>query len=188
MPDDSEVYAKWQNFGDAPPSGGIGPICAECGHPRWIELGGGEAVDVYIPNLDTRKVRGVTIVTDLENDPLPFHDGHAERIKSIQMLNHLSKEGGERLLRECYRVLAPRGSLYIMVTDFAFLLERLREDGFRDCWMEGVYGAKGGSPEWFHKWGFSFESLKGILLGIGFARVEDRGYMNRWELKLEGFK
>ena len=186
---DAEVLAPWQSYGDPPPPGGMGPLCPGCGFSRWIELGGGPAIDVYHPNLDSRFLPGVDIVFDLEDGPLPFHDDHADRIKMIHVLNHLSAVKGEALLRDCLRVLQPGGSLYIMVTVVQFALTRIFADGWRDCWTSMIWGTRGDTyHDDFHKWGFSPESLGKLLLTCGFREVRERGRFNYWDYQVEAFK
>lgn len=55
--------------------------------------------------------------------PLPWPDASAEAIYSSHTLEHLDREEGERLLRECGRVLAPGGVMRIVVPDLAALVD-----------------------------------------------------------------
>jgi SAM-dependent methyltransferase len=49
--------------------------------------------------------------------PLPFPDGCASAIYASHIFEHLYLEEGQRLLRECYRVLAAGGVLRLVVPD-----------------------------------------------------------------------
>src|SRR3990172_4662637 len=47
--------------------------------------------------------------------PLPFGDGSVRCIYTSHCLEHLTREDGAQLLRECHRVLAPGGILRVLV-------------------------------------------------------------------------
>src|SRR5258708_6188325 len=85
--------APYQGIGSVRPPGGSSPDLCECGYSTWVEIGGGPAADVYHPNIDMVAGDGVDFVCDLEREPLPFHDGHATRIKAIHSLQHMSRDG-----------------------------------------------------------------------------------------------
>jgi SAM-dependent methyltransferase len=61
------------------------------------------------------------VVHDLRR-PLPWADGSASAIYSSHTLEHLSRDDGARLLRECSRVLAPGGVIRIVVPDLRAIL------------------------------------------------------------------
>lgn len=187
---DAEYLAQFQSKGGPPPDGGYGPVCPECDESMWVELGGGNALAAYHPNCDFQDVPGVDVVIDFEEQGLPFHDEHAERVKAIHLLEHISGKAGDRIMREAFRILRPGGSFYIMVPDLEFLCQRILEDGptHEYHWIASLYHSDEPSPAGFHRWAYRWESLKKQLEGIGFSRVEHRGWMNAWDLKLEAFK
>ena len=181
--------SKWQSWGSAPPAGGEGPRCDQCAWSQWIELCGGAAVDVYRPNIDVKTSPNVDIVKDLSDGVLPFHDEHASKIKMIHGINHIRYHAAMSILRECYRVLRSDGTLFLMVSDFVFVVQRIVEDGPIDFWLNCIYHGKGeGDDLDVHYWGYDKETLTKTLYDIGFRGVLDRGYMNRWEFKLEAVK
>ncbi len=55
--------------------------------------------------------------------PLPFPSDSAEAIYSSHLLEHLYFEQGKTLVRECFRVLASRGILRVVVPDLASIVE-----------------------------------------------------------------
>jgi SAM-dependent methyltransferase len=186
---DAEILAPHQGVGAPPPGSGLGPPCSACGAGTWIEVGGGSAVDAYHPNIDVRKLPGVDVVHDLESGTLPFHDAHASRVKMIHSLNHLRAVTGRKILGECLRVLAPGGSLYVMVTDVEFVAKQVAATGLRECWASCLWGTRGDTYEAdFHYWGYTRESLQALLLDVGFKSVIDRGPYNAWEFKMEAEK
>ena len=179
--------SRWQSWGADPPRAGVSPICPVCQESTWIELGGGAAVDVYRPNVDCQKHPNVDIVLDLETAVLPFHDNHADRIKSIHLWEHLSHAGALWMAKESLRVLKPGGSLYLMLSDGAFVIDRIKEEGFNNDWLACLFHSEAPDEQGFHKWSWSYESLHAELTAIGFVGIVHRGFYNRWEFKCEAF-
>ena len=179
---------RWQSHGPPPPQGGVGPPCPVCGVSRWVELGGGQAKDVHHPNIDRYSHPNVDIVADLETNNLPFHDGHATRIKAIHSLQHLSRDACRRMLRECYRVLVPGGQIYIMINDMAFLAQRMVDDGVCEEWLNSVFHDPTDTAGGHHKWGYSFETMKAELEAAGFVGVDFEHFYNRWEFCLSAVR
>lgn len=65
-------------------------------------------------NLDMFANEGVDVVADLEN-PLPFEDESIDAILASHVLEHIRNWTG--LMKECYRVLKPRGVMHIKVPE-----------------------------------------------------------------------
>lgn len=189
MTDSADLLAPWQSIGGPPMAGRVGPLCDICGISTNVELGGGDAEFINRPNVDCRDLPTVDFLCDLASQPIPFHDGHARSIRMIHLLNHLSQASGARLLRECFRVLRPHGVLYLMVTDLAFVCERIIADGPQTCWIGMLHGTIDDThPEGFHKWNYTPESLQGLLQDIGFFLANPVGYYNRWDMKMLAVK
>lgn len=127
---------------------------------------------------------GVDIVWDMETGVLPLHDQHAQKIKAIHSLQHISRDACRLILRECLRVLEPGGELYIMINDFAFLVERMQEDGVREEWLNSVFHDPTDTAGGHHKWGYTFESMKAELEAAGFVEVKLERYYNSWDLQM----
>ena len=177
--------------GDRGPSGGHGPPCPSCGVSTWVELAGGPSDDAYHPNIDKRAMPNVDIVHNLEQG-IPLNDGHAERLKMIDVLNYFTKDGARALLKECYRVLRHDGSLYLRVMDLPWVCEQIVKDGVCDEWLGTVYHspdtADGPQGEGFHRWGYSFNTVTSDLEAAGFVGVTHRGWYNRTEMKVEAWR
>lgn len=77
--------------------------CGHHRHPDWVN------VDMYDSD-------GGIIVHDLRT-PLPFADSTFDVVYHSHALEHFDREQGERLLRECWRVLTPGGVLRVAVPD-----------------------------------------------------------------------
>jgi predicted SAM-dependent methyltransferase len=185
----SKIIEPWQNHGSPPPKAEAGEACPDCGYRRFIELGGGRAEDAYHPNLDLLDDPNVDYRWDLSEGRLPFHAEHADRIKAIHVLNHISRAGGRRLLKECYRVLRPGGTLYLMVPDLAFICQQIVADGALDEWVTTLHGTPGDEgPHDFHLWNYSRQTLFDALREAGFEEILFEGYYNRWEFKMVAVK
>ena len=198
-----EEVLKWMDPAQTPwlqrqvwPPPAESNICKECGGGTFIELGGADANNsdfcggaTYHPNLDIRKMPGVDMVWDLETGKIPYHDNHADRIKMVHVINHLTKVTADKILKECLRVLKPNGVLFIMVTDMEFILRKALEDGMPDAWITGIWGTKGDSHEAdFHYWGYTPDSLKALLYDTGFRHVVNCGNPNAWEFRMNAVK
>ena len=55
--------------------------------------------------------------------PFPWRDASADVIYASHLLEHLTREDGARLLRECHRVLKPRGIVRIVVPDLRAIVD-----------------------------------------------------------------
>lgn len=67
---------------------------------------------------------------------LPIADASVSRIYSEHLIEHLSCEQGEALLRECRRVLARDGVLRIATPDLTALVDAYRDDWRAQAWMQ----------------------------------------------------
>ena len=179
---------QWQNVGSPPPSGGVGPLCDQCGVSTWCEVGGGDNVDAYHPNLDIRDILGVDILHDLESGTLPWHDGHADRIKCVHTMEHISHAAGQHFLREAHRVLRPGGSLYLVICDADFVLERLREEGLVWWWLTSIFHDEYVTEGGFHRWMFDEKTIREELRDASFVNFVHHGYWNAWDLKCSAEK
>ena len=59
---------------------------------------------------------------------LPWADNSVDVIYSSHTLEHLSKEEGLNLLRECYRVLNPNGTIRIVVPDLKCIVDSYQQE------------------------------------------------------------
>lgn len=89
--------------------------CGRVWHPYWINLDH-QPTSPEVRPFDIRK-------------PLPFEDGSVDAVYASHVLEHLDREEGLGLLRECRRVLKPAGIVRIVVPDLEdlcrFYLQRL---------------------------------------------------------------
>ena len=83
---------------------------------RLLNVGCGRRYDRRWVNLDLAS-RDASVVQYNINKGIPFADGVFDAVYHSHVLEHLKPDQGERLLQECYRVLAPGGVLRIVVPD-----------------------------------------------------------------------
>ena len=83
---------------------------------RLLNVGCGRRYDRRWVNLDLSS-RDASVVQYDINKGIPFADGSFDAVYHSHVLEHLKPDQGERLLQECFRVLAPGGVLRIVVPD-----------------------------------------------------------------------
>jgi cephalosporin hydroxylase/SAM-dependent methyltransferase len=68
-------------------------------------------------NLDIAPASAHVIEHDLAKEPLPFAEGVCSAVYHSHVLEHIPREQVDRFISECFRVLAPGGTLRIAVPD-----------------------------------------------------------------------
>lgn len=84
-----------------------------------LNLGCGKAIKKKFINLDFYKHPNtkVDIVTNL-NKKMPFNDFSIDYIYSSHLLEHLTWIKGEKLIKDCFRVLKKGGKIRLLIPDF----------------------------------------------------------------------
>jgi predicted SAM-dependent methyltransferase len=91
--------------------------------PR-LHLGcGGHRLDGWI-NLDLSPDGSTDVLADCAR-ALPFADASIAFIHSEDLIEHLDRSGGLRLLEECFRVLRPGGVMRLLTPDLRALVARV---------------------------------------------------------------
>ena len=85
-----------------------------------LHIGGGPRLLPGWLNADIAIVPGVVRMDATQ--PFPFQDAAFEYCYTEHMIEHVSYEGGERMLRECRRVLRDGGVLRVTTPDLAALV------------------------------------------------------------------
>lgn len=128
---------------------------------------------------------------------LPWADNSTDCVYLGEVLEHFTREDGERLMAECFRVLRPGGTIRLRVPDNAFFWRnylkefdeihakpreqwtsehsRWVEMFFRDICVKRTMG---GSYGHFHKWMYDEISLSLLLQRTGFVSVERRTFLD----------
>lgn len=135
-----------------------------------INLGSGQRA--FKPpwiNVDVQPKWCPDVIADGANLKGCFEDDSAEVIVLHHVLEHFGCGEADAMLKECYRILRPGGSLIVTVPDMAELsaafTDRLHPKYKMDTqlFMTNVYGAYLGDDADRHAWGFDEESLHKTL-------------------------
>lgn len=68
--------------------------------------------------------------------PLPFPDNSVDSIFCEEVIEHLSKSAAEKMLRECFRILKPGGTVRISTPDLDYFAARLNGDEINSIFYE----------------------------------------------------
>jgi predicted SAM-dependent methyltransferase len=143
---------------------------------KRLHIGSGSVhLDGWI-NLDNQHYDGVDAVIDVR-EGLPFDE--VDFIFAEHFIEHLEYADGLQFLKECRRVLHPRGVLrlstpnldWVWVTQYHFGQWQEPQEEVRDCfWINKAFRG------WGHRFLYNFETLTQTLREAGFARVEQASY------------
>lgn len=140
-----------------------------------IEIGGGNN-PLYRPNVDIRKLDNVDIVANIEEGLPTIQDNYTDGLYMSYMIEHVSWRKISNFLTECYRILKPNGTLFIITAN---LLEQAKVLVNKEKWEENdicmIFGDQD-YPDNTHKCGFSPNYIKQILTNMGFRNVEIEAY------------
>lgn len=148
-----------------------------------INLGcGSSALEGWV-NVDIARGPSIDVVWDLRQG-LPFADGSCAAIFSEHVIEHVTKEDGLKLLRECHRVLQRGGVLRLSTPDaekylrsYAGDREFLRHPEFPqpvETPLEriNIMMREGGQ----HLWVYDSEALCLLLRSAGFASCTEQQF------------
>jgi predicted SAM-dependent methyltransferase len=157
-----------------------------------LHLGCGERVLAGWGNLDLDGGAG-SIRFDL-TQPVPKQDGSVRLIYSEHFIEHLSREAGLSLLRECRRVLRSNGVLRISTPDLRFIVDQYRAGRVSE-WADMNWHPT--TPcqllnESMRLWGHVFlydePELTMALQEAGFARIQRVEYRHSAHSDLSGLE
>ncbi len=136
--------------------------------PRFLNLCSGQRPfgDGWC-NVDAQSRWNPEVVADCSSMPM-FKDGSAEIIVIHHGLEHFGCGEGDSMLRECYRILQPGGSLIVTVPDMAALARGWLARKISDqIYFTNVYGAFMQDEADRHRWGYVGITLADTLRKIG---------------------
>jgi SAM-dependent methyltransferase len=161
--------------------------------PIKLNLGCGTNLVEGWTNVDNNpeykiKEPGLYLKWDLRK-PLPYEDGSVDKIFHEHFIEHLTKSQGDAFLRDSYRALKPGGTMRIGWPDttrmiraytlrnkkyFDFIAENVNLGSVPDSWDELLVDF---FYSWDHKYGYTRNHLKKLLLEIGFKKAKVKKYM-----------
>jgi SAM-dependent methyltransferase len=94
---------------------------------------------------------------------------------TCHMLEHLYPSTAERCVGECHRVLCHGGVLRIVVPDLDKMIAEYDASN-PESFLDSIFQYGSGHVKNAHHWHYNFNSLRALLLKIGFSRVERRAY------------
>ncbi len=134
-----------------------------------VNLGSGEDYIEGWVNVDANKKNKVDLVADL-NQKFPFEDSSVQEVKASDILEHFTKEGGERFLKECHRIMKRGGDLFIRTHNFFQIYDQFKNDPL--VLMHFLYGDTADSDEFgAHKFAYTEESIQNEFKKIGFEII-----------------
>jgi predicted SAM-dependent methyltransferase len=131
------------------------------------------------------------ILYDLRSGTLPLDDDSCELIYSSHFFEHLAYDDGERLMRDCHRVLQPGGTFRAALPDFPELFRAYLERDEKVFELYSIFDVFPHRPpetvtlvdhvnanvyEWGHKCIYDQEKICRVLRHLGFASVEITDY------------
>jgi predicted SAM-dependent methyltransferase len=123
---------------------------------------------------DVKPYPGIDYVCDIWDIGKHVESGECEEVQLTHVLEHFSKAEVPKLLAIIKSLLAPGGTFYVEVPNFAWHAELVSQGKAE----EAVYYAFGGQlDEWdFHKTGFTPTILGRTLTEAGFVDIDIDGW------------
>lgn len=135
----------------------------------------------YLPgflNIDGNLFNKLDLWLDVRNG-LPFRSSSVDSIYSTHMFEHFYSDELDLLLRECFRVLKPRGGLRLIVPNLESAIQAYHQN--RTAWFDSFprnFDSLGGRFSNFifcdgqHRAAFDFSYMEEVLGQAGFRTVE----------------
>jgi predicted SAM-dependent methyltransferase len=148
-----------------------------------INLGCGPSALAGWVNVDIARGPGIDVVWDLRRG-LPFADESCAAIFSEHVIEHLSKEDAEKLIRECHRIMQRGGVLRLSTPDAGRYLrayagdgEFLRHPSFTQAVESpidriNIMMREGGQ----HLWVYDSDSMLLLLRRVGFKTAVEQQF------------
>ncbi|MGB8643773.1 MAG: methyltransferase domain-containing protein [Anaerolineae bacterium] len=154
--------------------------------PYKLHLGCGPVQFDGWVNMDLNKALSCADIEWDLNNGIPFPDASCLFLYSEHLFEHFAVEAGVRLMRECYRVLAPGGVMRIAMPSLDFLIEQACNGHWRDQdWLNWPqYKFIRTRAEmlnivfrwWGHQWIYDQEELRRRLREAGFQKIRTPGW------------
>jgi len=139
----------------------------ESSGPRILNLGGGGVLS------DRWLTADVTPRADVFMDitkALPLPDGSVDVVYSEEVIEHINREAGQRMLAECLRVLKPGGILRITTPSLDYFAKNALDDA------DGVKNINDIFYLHEHRFIYSECALRLVLKEAGFINISQSSY------------
>ena len=130
-------------------------------------------------------------------NPLPFDDNVLEEIFCCHNIEHIEWRKTKSVLQDWYNKLKVGGKIHIRVPNFRFLAKAYLDGHWYMSFdqssernaMHAIFGGdREGNCFDYHKVGFDFQNLSGLLRSVGFKNTTDVSGEGNWELRIEAHK
>lgn len=134
---------------------------------RVLNLGGGShrIAGAFNVDIDPRADAYVDITK-----PLPFPDAAFSSIFCEEVIEHIDRERGLAMLRECYRILQPGGVLRITTPDLGYFASRVSSDDMKGEEINRIFYCHG------HRHIYSRKALFNVMVSAGFEAIYFSSY------------
>jgi predicted SAM-dependent methyltransferase len=148
-----------------------------------LNLGAGDYRLAEYLNIDAVPGHAVDLV--LTVPPLPWPDESVEAIYMGHVLEHFARDRGRELLDECFRVLAPGGTIGVVVPDFREVARRyVNAEHAPFEWFDGSHDLAdldalchfvlfSTCQPSHHLWAYDFDTLRRALRLAGFEVLSE---------------
>ncbi len=113
-------------------------MSSSAGYSNYLNLGCGHRFNPAWTNVDFISTGKNVVVADL-TEGIPFPDASFDFVYHSHLLEHFSKNKAEPFLRECCRILRPKGILRVVVPDLEQIVK---------AYLMALEQAGSGSKEW----------------------------------------
>lgn len=135
-----------------------------------LNLGCGQDYKKGWLNLDINRGVKADIYADLQK-PLPFKNNRFSQILAQDILEHFTKEEGEAILKECWRVLKFGGIIKVRVPHLQAIIDQFGND--QKVLIHFLYGDTSKTGEFgAHKFGYTQETLTENFKKLDFEVIQ----------------
>ena len=165
-----------------------------------LNLGSGQMLLKEYINFDVVEVKRGDMKTDvfglIENVTDIFGSGVFKGILSSHVVEHFNKEGGKKMIQDCYALLEPGGKLILEGPDFIGCIELYQAGHPAVTWNMVVCSLWGTTSHYGeygrHRWGYTKETAAKLVEECGFEVVH-KGIgrthgMGKRDFRVEGVK
>ena len=138
--------------------------------PRVLNLGGGGVLSNRWLTAD------VTPRADIFMDitkPLPLPDATVDVVYSEEVIEHISRQAGREMLRECFRVLKPGGTLRLTTPSLDYFARQVLSNPAAIQEITDIFYCHG------HQFIYTEASLRQVLSECGFINILQSTYRDK---------